>query len=525
MRFVHPAFLWMLAGSGLLLIRGWLTRRRYRRPDAAAAAKHGRIQGDAVSFHDGADAGMGPTKIPWRFALGFALLAAALARPQWGLEPKPSFNSTKEIILALDISRSMAATDVSPSRLARAKKVAADLVAQLDDQRVGLIIFSRVAILQSPVSVDHDALRQFLSEASVATGNDGGTNYRNLLAVARDAFSAESTGARHLIILSDGEANDENWEQQISGLRDEGIVVVGLGIGTRSGTTIEDGANGPLRDPQRAIVVTRLETGNLEQLASATGGAYADATGEFAAGPAVHAILAHGAVQQRATNTEAVPRERFQWMLAPAALLLAWSLWREFPIRVRAVWRTVPSARTAQRSAAVTAGALLLLFLAAVISPRAHGQEDLSDVMAAQLNGLVGLLATRHPLKASDYAILAETSLNYGHWCRAEHHPVASGIVRDGLTAIEDGRKLDPKAADWDRLESSLRDLLLATPPPRAPPPPPARSLAHPPPLTPENAALLEKLQQIRNNDSAVRLYELLHPPVPADAAENSKNW
>ena len=164
---------------------------------------------------------------------GLALGIVALARPQWGRMDEQVFDQSREIIIAMDLSRSMTSPDVKPSRLERSKLLVQSLLDGLRGERVGLIVFSGTAFLQSPVSSDYEILREFLPALGPDYLPEGGTNYRQLIETAADAFGSGSAADRYLIILSDGEATDDDWKGQVaSALAKKGVRVIGLGVGT-----------------------------------------------------------------------------------------------------------------------------------------------------------------------------------------------------------------------------------------------------------------------------------------------------
>jgi len=528
--FRAPEYLWLiLIPLAIAALSG--LRRAKAAADAAGEAAlrdhsgnwRGQSSHGKVAFFPAVGGGVELPPLPWRLTAGLIFVVVALARPQWGPETRPTIQSGTDILIAIDLSRSMAAADVAPSRLERAKQVAADLIRHLPGERVGLIVFSGVAILQAPLSLDHDALLEFLPALQIDTGPEGGTNFQNLFQSAAEDFGLARDSAKDLIILSDGEANDPHWSDHLGLLESAGIAVVGLGIGTPAGSTLPDGAGGAFRDASGGVVVSHLEDGNLAQIAARTHGVYVDASFNFDAAKAARAIVAQATSGRRVGGTGvAALKERFQAFLALGALFIAWSLWQELPVRLR--W--IDRGRHAPVRSRVSQGAALALImaLAAGTPARAQMDEDLSDTLGEQLHSVVAQLAVKRPLRAPDFAVLAGMTVGYGRWRRAAHHPLNAGILLDGLAAVSAGRALDPKAADWGALQVSLRALMQVPPSPPPPPPPPQdQSLAHPPPPNPEELALLEKLLRVREQDSAVRLYHLLHPPVAGDAT--GKNW
>src|SRR5690606_34307084 len=116
----------------------------------------------------------------WLYA-GLALSIVALARPQWGRIEEPVFDQSREILLAIDLSRSMLTPDVKPSRLDRAKLLIQSLLEKLAGERVGLVVFAGTAFLQSPLSADYEILREFLPALDPDFLPQGGSNYGALI--------------------------------------------------------------------------------------------------------------------------------------------------------------------------------------------------------------------------------------------------------------------------------------------------------------------------------------------------------
>ncbi|MES2691924.1 MAG: VWA domain-containing protein, partial [Verrucomicrobiota bacterium] len=159
MTFAWPHLLWLLALPLALLI--WEIAHRRRTATASTRPKILRAEAGARSLKlsDLSAQPIARTTGPrvWLF-LGLALALVALARPQWGRLEEPVFDQSREILLAIDLSRSMQATDVKPSRLDRAKLLIQSLLEKLQGERVGLVVFAGTAFLQSPLSADYEIL-------------------------------------------------------------------------------------------------------------------------------------------------------------------------------------------------------------------------------------------------------------------------------------------------------------------------------------------------------------------------------
>ncbi len=158
MTFAWPQLFWLLLAPVALLTAELMRRRR------AAAMSHPKILHAEAGTHELSLVAKPAVTHRWRpwLCLGLIFAIVALARPQWGRLEEPVFDQAREIIIAIDLSRSMLSQDVKPSRLERAKLLTQSLLEKLSGERVGLVVFSGTAFLQSPLSSDYEILREFL---------------------------------------------------------------------------------------------------------------------------------------------------------------------------------------------------------------------------------------------------------------------------------------------------------------------------------------------------------------------------
>jgi Ca-activated chloride channel family protein len=477
MTFAWPLVLWLLLAPAALLARE--LARRYRanaesHPNILRAEAGTRTLALKPFRPDGAS---GRRSRLW-LAAGLALAVAALARPQWGRIDEPMFNQSREILIAVDLSRSMLATDVKPSRLERAKLLAQSLIDKLAGERVGLIAFAGTAFLQSPLSSDYQILNEFLPQLSPDFMPVGGTNYGALMDTAAAAFSDAPATDRFLIVLSDGGATDDDWRNHIGALKKKGIRVIGLGVGTGAGGLIPDGAGGFMKDADGAVVLSRLESANLRELAQKTDGVYRDAGSWLDLGDLLKATVETGR-KGHFLDRKAVRRvERYQWFLAPALLCLLISFLREFPVRPTPRDLKLSTGDGGSAGISIAAGLIaILLPLAPILWPSrasaaAEGGAPPPD--SALLGRIVGRLAAQDASSPLDWAELARETVTWGEHLRAGKESVPPGPVRDALAAVDAGSALDSKAADWPGLRSRLEELL-HPPKEQKPPPPPQK--------------------------------------------------
>jgi Ca-activated chloride channel family protein len=257
---------------------------------------------------------------------GTACAALALARPQLGDDWLEVSRSGRDILIAVDTSKSMLATDLAPDRLTRAKMAARDLITRLPGDRVGLVAFSGTAFLQAPLTIDHDAVLHSVDELDTEIVPQGGTNLAAAIRLAKEAFGKGEGESRALIFLTDGEdleADGLASAEQAKGL----FRIFTVGLGSPDGSLIPlKGGRGSefLKDPNGQIVKSRLDEDGLSKIAAATGGFYT----RLDRGPAVaeHLVkdgLAQMNAQQFDAKTSRRPIERFQWPLAAALAAVA----------------------------------------------------------------------------------------------------------------------------------------------------------------------------------------------------------
>jgi len=177
------------------------------------------------------------TKI-FLFSLGIGFIAIALANPQYGGRKEKVMTKSSDIFIALDISNSMMAEDISPSRLERAKRFSTRLIRSLRGDRIGLILFAGNAYLQMPLTADYAASELFVNSANVNQAGTQGTSFAEAIKLARDAFEPDTDHQKALIIISDGEDHEEEVETAIADAKEDGIVIFTIAVGSQEGAFI-----------------------------------------------------------------------------------------------------------------------------------------------------------------------------------------------------------------------------------------------------------------------------------------------
>lgn len=185
---------------------------------------------------------------------------------------------SRNILIAIDCSRSMLSKDASPTRLGRAKTAAYDLLDALPGDNFGIIIFSGDAVLLMPLTHDHNALKETIEQLQFGWVSQGGTNLENVVRLALQTFKRdkEADAKNALVILSDGEDTVNITYKTAEAARQHQLIIVTAGIGTTIGTTIPDeqSPSGLYRDRRGQHVVSKLNPESLQYLARQTEGQY-----------------------------------------------------------------------------------------------------------------------------------------------------------------------------------------------------------------------------------------------------------
>jgi Ca-activated chloride channel family protein len=224
--------------------------------------------------------GISPARRKIRFALvvlAVAFLIVAIARPQHGFDLQEVEQRGLDIVVAVDTSKSMLATDIPPDRLERAKLAALELMQKAATDRLGLVAFAGQAFLECPLTIDNTAFEQSVQALNVNSIPEGGTAIAQAIDTALTAFK-EGNHYKALVLLTDGEDNDEGALEAAQRAAKEGLKIFTVGIGSAEGTlvTIKDagGNSDYLRDDKGQVLKTKLDESLLKQIARATGGFY-----------------------------------------------------------------------------------------------------------------------------------------------------------------------------------------------------------------------------------------------------------
>jgi Ca-activated chloride channel homolog len=259
--------------------------------------------------------------------LALAMLVLALARPQWGFHWEEVRRKGLDMVVVLDTSRSMMASDIKPSRLQQAKWGVRDLLRNLHGDRVGLVPFAGSSLLQCPLTIDYAAFTMTLDDIYSGIIPRGGTAIEQALRTAIAAFPADGAADRVILLITDGEDHEGDPLALLSELTEKNIRVYSIGIGTLEGEMVPagDGQAAYFKDRQGQIVKTALKEDVLQKLALGTGGTYVrSAPGDTGLERVFNESINSLKRSEQEARTAKIFEERFLWPIATALLLLAW---------------------------------------------------------------------------------------------------------------------------------------------------------------------------------------------------------
>lgn len=210
----------------------------------------------------------------WLMISVIALLAVMLARPQMGTKISQEQRQGIEVVIALDISNSMKATDVIPSRLDKSKMLIENLVDNFTNDKVGLIVFAGDAFVQLPITSDYVSAKMFLQNIDPSLIAVQGTNLAEAIELSSRSFTKQDKIGRAIIVITDGEDHEGGAERAAKEAKKNGMRVFVLGVGSPKGSPIPDGNGGYMKDNTGQEVMSALNEQMCKQIAQAGGGAY-----------------------------------------------------------------------------------------------------------------------------------------------------------------------------------------------------------------------------------------------------------
>lgn len=210
----------------------------------------------------------------WLMIAALALLIVMLARPQMGTKISQEKRKGIEVIISLDISNSMRAEDVVPSRLDKSKMLVENMVDNFTNDKVGLVVFAGDAFIQLPITSDYVSAKMFLQNTDPSLIAAQGTDLAGAIELSSKSFTQQDKVGRAVLIITDGEDHEGEAIEAAEKARKNGIRVFVLGVGSTKGSPVPDGNGGYMKDNSGQEVISALNEEMCKQVAQAGGGAY-----------------------------------------------------------------------------------------------------------------------------------------------------------------------------------------------------------------------------------------------------------
>lgn len=376
--------------------------------------------------------------------MGLTLGVVALAQPRWGYRYKELKREGLDIVVVLDVSQSMAATDVSPDRMERARREVLDLTDLLAGDRVGLVIFAGGAYARTPLTLDYGVVRHQVRDSTYDTLLAQGSDIGAALSMAGELLGPQGTADRAVLLITDGEDHVGEARAVAETLAADGVHVYTIGVGTEDGAPIPDSRSGGgfKKDGAGKMVLSRLDTELLQDLARIGKGAYVRSGGSNRDVAAIYNGEIRGKLQgaEQGVRRERIWDERFVWPLGLSLLCFAAAaLVRPGPLRLPGaalvLWVAVSLAMPQSAAAQSTASQLA--------EQQARSPDDLD--LAERLG--LALLAEGQPRRAHEVlSSVADRTLDPDQRTRARYNA--------GHAAYRAGQ-LTRAAEDWQRVVES----------------------------------------------------------------------
>ena len=316
-RFADPTYLYLLAVIPVLAIIRFLTYRNQKK----RLRKFGdpkllrSLMPDVSRFR--------PAVKFWILQGALALLVVMLARPQFGTKISNEQRTGIETIIAMDISNSMLAEDITPSRLDRSKMMVENLVDHFTNDKIGLLVFAGDAFVQLPITSDYVSAKMFLSSIDPSMMATQGTDIARAIDMATHSFTQEEGIGKAIIVITDGEDHEGGALEAAKAAKDAGMRVYVLGVGSTQGAPIPiPGTGDYMKDNTGNTVMSALNEDMCRQVAQAGGGAYIHVENNSAAQDQLDNELNKLAKKETTSTVYSEFDEQFQAVAILALLLL-----------------------------------------------------------------------------------------------------------------------------------------------------------------------------------------------------------
>ena len=323
-RFEHSYILWglLLVPIFLLLFVGIKTWRKKSREKFAEHDLFVQLMPDYSNYRYNAKFVL--------FLIGFGLMVIGIANPQIGTKIEEVKREGIDLIVAVDVSNSMKAEDLSPNRLERAKRAMLQMVEDLKSDRLGIIVFAGQAYTQLPITTDYSAAKLFLNTIDTDIVPTQGTAIGAAIDLAIESFDYESGGSKALIIVTDGENHEDDAIKSAENAREKGIQVYTVGMGSPNGAPIPLFRRGKRmgfrQDSEGNTIVSSLNENMLRDISSSGGGIYIRATNANAGFGTILDDLSGLEKSEFESQVYTDYEDRFQFFIGAALLLILISM-------------------------------------------------------------------------------------------------------------------------------------------------------------------------------------------------------
>ena len=256
------------------------------------------------------------------YVLAYISLCVGLANPQIGTKFETVKREGVDVMIALDVSKSMDAKDTQPSRMQKARQFVSNLINKMSNDRIGLIVFAGNAYLQMPLTIDYSAAKMYLKQVNTNLIPNQGTAIGAAVNIAQKSYPENGDNQKVMLVISDGENHEGDAEKAIEEAKKNGIKVITIGVGTTEGAPIPLGRKGQFKkDNEGNIVTTKLNEEMLKNLANEANGTYYNIANNDAMSDIVASL---GALDGKVFEEKVITdyKDHFQIFLLIAILLL-----------------------------------------------------------------------------------------------------------------------------------------------------------------------------------------------------------
>jgi len=338
LRFARPEYLYLLCGVPVLILFYVYVFRMKR----SALERFGNI--DLVNKLAQATSRRRQILKVTLIVSAFCLMTFSLSRPQIGTKYEEVKREGQDIIIALDVSESMLAEDIEPSRLEKSKHEIRTIIEKLEGDRIGLIIFAGEAFVQCPLTLDYGAAKMFLDVIDTGVIPLPGTNIGAAIELAIKSFEQQERKHKILLLITDGEDHYETALKMAEAAEREGIIIYTVGIGSREGVPIpefDDRGNriGFKKDDNGEVITTKLDEVLMEKIALQTNGKYYRATPGEAELTKIYEAISGLEKKELGSKQFTQFEDRFQYVIFFSLIFVAGEIFISERKKIREEWR------------------------------------------------------------------------------------------------------------------------------------------------------------------------------------------